>query len=359
MRIGIDVRLQNESGVGRYIRNLVKHLSQIDKKNEYILLDPDVMWHTFQEQIVMPYIFLRRRLDLVHFPYFNVPILYPGKFVVTIHDLTISHFDTGRSSTLNPLLYKVKRQGYRFVMWNAVKRADKIIVPTNAVKSDILHNYKIDAKRIFVIYEGIDSRLATLGCKLDLKIGSKLDIKTKMYFLYVGNAYPHKNLEKLLFAFKKAIEQLNNRTIKLVLAGKEDFFYKRLKKRVKELRLWDDVIFTGYVTDRELSWLYQNALALVFPTLMEGFGLSAVEAMHNKCLVLASDIPALKEVCHNAAIYFNPNDIDSIAGSMLGIVEHPSGYRTKILQGRQRATQFLWTKTAQETLRVYESSISI
>lgn len=349
MRIGIDVRLQNESGVGRYIRNLVKYLKQIDKKNEYILFNPDVRWHTFKEQIVMPYILLRKKLDLVHFPYFNVPILYPGKFVVTIHDLTIDYFATGKASKLHPILYRVKHLGYKFVLWNAVLRAETIITPTKAVKGEILNKFEIDPGKLAVTYEGVDEKLKIENSKL------KIDIKPRRYFLYVGNAYPHKNIETLLRAFQR----LKTHNLKLVLVGEEDYFYQQLKGLVKKMKLDNRVIFTGYVADEELSGLYRNALALVLPSFMEGFGLPAVEAMQSKCLVLASDIPALREVCQNVAVYFNPLDLDDLATKMEEVLKEPQKLKQRQQEGLERVSKFSWRTMAQKTLKVYEGSTSI
>ena len=132
MNIGIDARLIDETGVGRYIRNLIEQLSEIDKTNSYTVFlrkksydsfklsnnrwqkrIAEVPWHSVREQLAMPGILSRENLDLVHIPYHNPPIFYPGPMVVTIHDLTILHFNTGRATTLPFPLYAVKQLGYR------------------------------------------------------------------------------------------------------------------------------------------------------------------------------------------------------------------------------------------------------
>ena len=351
MKIGIDVRLQNESGVGRYIRNLTRELKIVDKNNKYILLRPPVKWHSLSEQLLMPFYINKAKTDLMHFPYFNVPIFYFGKFIVTIHDLTISSFDTGRASTLNPVLYKLKRVGYKIVLWNAIHRAEKIIAPTKFVKKQILNKYNIGPDKVIVTYEGVDKKLK-IPAKGGSAFGGKSRIKPNKYFLYVGNAYPHKNLEIL-------IQAAPLQTIKLVLVGKEDYFYKKLRVKVKEMNLSNNVVFTGQVTDPELSWLYQNANALVFPSLMEGFGLPALEAMANGCLVLASDIPALREVCKDAALYFNPKSVPDLVDTMEKVVQNPEKYKDKIKLGKKRAAEFSWNKAAQKTLKAYENSIRL
>ena len=155
MKIGIDARLWNESGVGRYIRNLVTQLQEIDKKNEYILFHlthdkkdiesivtnsnfhlriANIRWHSVEEQLSIPGILARENLDLVHFPYFSVPIFYTGTFVVTIHDLILNHYPTGQASTLPSFVYYLKLLGYKFVVREAARKARHIIAVSKETK---------------------------------------------------------------------------------------------------------------------------------------------------------------------------------------------------------------------------------
>lgn len=173
MKIGIDARLLNETGVGRYIRNLILELSKIDTKNSYIVFLrknaysdfqlpnnrwekrlADIPWHSVAEQLFMPAIFNREKLDLLHVPYFNVPLLYFGKFVVTIHDLTILHFDTGKASTRFYLVYKIKRFFYYISLLKAICWSEKIIAVSEATKKEICDHFDILPEHISVIYEG-------------------------------------------------------------------------------------------------------------------------------------------------------------------------------------------------------------
>ncbi len=232
---------------------------------------------------------------------------------------------------------------YEFVLSRAVKKAKKIITVSNSTREEIVDHLKVDPSKIAVTYEGIEDALIS---KVKTQ-NSKLQLKTQKYFLYVGNAYPHKNLERLLEAFSSL---KTNR--KLVLVGKKDYFYKRLKKKVEEMKLANSVIFMQNVTDEELSSLYQNALALVLPSLMEGFGLTALEAMGNRCLVLSSDIPASHEVCADAAIYFDPFDVYDIRNKMEKVLLNDS---STIAKGLERVKLFSWRKMAKETLLVYEN----
>lgn len=171
MKIGIDARLIRETGVGRYIRNLIDELSRIDTTNTYVVFvrkiqdfEPpngrwtrkiaNVPWHSVAEQLFMPAIFTREHLDLLHVPYFNVPLFYFGRFVVTIHDLTILHFDTGKASTLPWAIYKIKRVAYYVLLLKAVHWSEKIIAVSRATKQEILSHFDVLDRNIEVIYEG-------------------------------------------------------------------------------------------------------------------------------------------------------------------------------------------------------------
>jgi len=380
MKIGIDCRLWDETGVGRYIRNLILNLQKLDQENEYALfvlskdcnqvishlsslnfhlVKADVRWHTLEEQLKLPQILNRENLDLVHFPYFSVPIFYNRPFVVTIHDLIIHHFPTGQASTLPFPIYSLKLLGYKFVMNQVARKAKKIIVPLICVKEDLVNTLKVSGDKIVVTYEGVNLN-GKLKMNPSASSGEKSQFKIKNYFLYVGNAYPHKNLERLLQAFSILISKYPS--VSLVMVGKEDYFYKRLKDKVRKLGLVKNVSFLKHVNDKELSDLYRSAKALISPSLMEGFGLPALEAMANKCLVLASDIPALKETCGDAALYFNPLSIDELAGKLRIVTSHTTEYgglEELKKRGVERARKFSWRKMAKETLKVYESCFSL
>ncbi len=373
MRIGIDGRLWSETGIGRYIRNLVTNLQDIDEENEYVLFVKrsdvkkirndesdvqikdnwklvltDIRWHTFEEQIKLPHILKKEQLDLIHFPYFSVPIFNALPFIVTIHDLIIHHFPTGEASTLTPMVYKAKLLGYKFVIQQAARKAKTIIAVSKATKQEIIDHLSVKKEKIAVIYEGVDRHVVNAHPKI---------IISEPYFLHVGNVYPHKNMERLMIAFRQVFF---NTPVKLVIVGKEDFFTKRLKDFVQKKQLDSHVIFTGEISDSELSSLYHHALALVLPSLMEGFGLPALEAMANDCLVVASDIPSLREICMDAAVYIDPKNPDDIAEKLQRVVaQSKSHFARQRSLGEQRIRNFSWKKMAHETLRVYEGSIGI
>ncbi len=370
VKIGIDARLWNETGVGRYIRNLVLNLEKQDKQNEYILFFrkpefesvelhgknfqkrlADIRWHTLSEQLTFPQLLQKEHLDLVHFPYFSVPIFYSGNFVVTVHDVILHHFPTGKASTLPQSIFWAKYNGYKIVLSQAVRKAKKILTVSQATKKELIDHFSVSEEKIEVTYEGIDDGVIA---KKNMHFGN-----SQPYFLYVGNAYPHKNLEMLLSAFGK-LKQANTAPIHLVFVGKEDFFYKKLKEKVARSPVASSVTFYEHISDGDLSLLYQHAVALVLPSLMEGFGLPAVEAMANGCLVACSHIPALLEICKDVAEYFNPSDADDIFRVLQGILyAAPLYINRKRLLGRKRAKEFSWEKMTKQTHQLYESCISI
>ena len=361
MKIGIDCRLWYETGVGRYIRNLVDELSMIDTKNDYILFFrkdefetvplpgknfqkrlADVRWHTLKEQTAFKKILNEEMLDLVHFPYFSYPVGYKGKFVITIHDLIIDHFATGKASTLPSLLYFFKQIGYKFVLRSAIKNAQKVIAVSGATKQEIIDHYHPIPEKVVITLEGIDR-------KFDKE--EKVDTPKK-YFLYVGNVYPHKNVSRLIDAF--AVTQKEFPDAHLILVGKEDYFLQELEKEVIKKQA-EGILFYKNISDSQLSYLYTHAIALVAPSLMEGFGLPALEALSHKCLVLCSEIPAFLEVCGDAAVYFDPYNVDNIAKTLSKAYKHEiTQSSTKKEIGLQRIREFSWKKMARQTLDVYE-----
>lgn len=169
------------------------------------------------------------------------------------------------------------------------------------------------------------------------------------YFLYVGNAYPHKNLTRLI----RAVVSLK---VNLKIASSRDVFIQRLEKEIKRLDAQRNVTLMGFVPDAKLSKLYKSSVAFVFPSLSEGFGLPGIEAMRAGTLVLASGIPVFKEVYKDNVIYFNPLEVSSIAKAMKSVLEMDPLQRKQAIDKSQKfAKRYSWSKMARETLKVYKS----
>lgn len=363
INIGIDCRMAKESGIGRYITNLVKNLSASDKNNEYTLyvyennyfedlelpsnfkkVIANYRWHTFSEQLSFNSILKKGNHDLVHFPQTNFPILYNKDFVITIHDLTMVKLATGRASTLFYPFYLIKLLFFKLILNKALYNSKKIITVSNFVKNELINKYQINEEKIQVIYNGVDSNLVFSKETPDYFYKNyQID---KPFIFYVGNAYPHKNLERLVIAFS-AFNSHNK--YQLVLAGKNDFFYERLKKEFVNL---ENVKFVGGLTDEELSKFYSSCEFFVYPSLSEGFGIQIVEALGLGSKVCCSNNTVFPEIAESNAIYFNPNDVqDMIKSFELTSKSEKRITPEEIVKLKQK---YNWKYSAQIHLNLYE-----
>ncbi len=393
IRIGIDARFfgPKQKGLGRYVQKLVENLEQIDKnqshserseesrgkstgsfgrpsrpqddkfKYEFVIFlrqenwseyQPtksnfkkvlaDYQWYTLKEQILLPFKIKQEKVDLMHFPHFNAPIFYRKSFVMTIHDLILKRFPTRRASTLGPIKYWLKNLGYQIVISSAIKRSQRIIAVSDYTKQDILRYFRVKPDKIKVIYEGAAS----------VRVGGRLSHSRpptlKPYLLYVGNAYPHKNLERLVLAFEKLSKE--KKDLRLVLVGELDYFYKRLQRDFAKIK---NVIFTDFVTDEELVGLYQNASLYVFPSLCEGFGLPPLEAMAYQTPVVSSKASCLPEILGEAAVYFNPENVNEIADKIKQVLGDKELQKRLIVKGKEQIKKYSWRRMASEALRMY------
>lgn len=374
MRIGIDCRLYSQTGVGRYIRAILTEVKNqaLDENKEYVLFVyksdakhfasfprsvkivlTRVKWHSFAEQVVIPFLLYRENLDLVHFPYFNVPILYLKKFVVTIHDLTINKFKTGKSSSLPAILYYLKLISYNVLMYFSIKRAVRVITVSNSVKDEIAKIYNIEEEKIRVVYNGGELEEEPNEKGDEGNKGDRGDMGK--YILYVGNLHPHKNLQTLILAYDELIKDEKFNDVKLVIVSPFDFFYLRLFDFLKKLKLENRVFFTGPIDNRKLVRYYKNAVCFVFPSFSEGFGIPGVEAMNLGCPVVASDIPVFHEVYGSACLFFKPNNPIDLKEKIETIINNPQKRNDLIGLGLTQAKHFSWDLTAKEILKIYES----
>lgn len=372
MHIGIDARFYGPTakGLGRYVQKLLEHLALLDhdhtisvflrKENwdryqapdaRFTKVLADIPWYSMQEQLKLAPLLRSVKPDLMHFPHYNVPVLYRQPFVVTVHDLIVSRFPTRRASTLGPILYTLKNAAYHQVIRSAILRARSILTVSEFSKQEILDVYHADPNKITVTYEAADLfPQTTVDHATEAKIQSY-----GSYLLYVGNAYPHKNLEGLVAAFQ-ALQKEYTQPLKLVLVGKMEYFYSRLRTTVQEQGI-QNVIFAGGVSDAELGALYRHATLYVFPSFMEGFGLPPLEAMQAGVPVVSSNLSCLPEVLGNAADYFDPHDISAMTKVMRLVLENPQRQNELRALGKLQAQRFHWDDLARTTLDVYTKAV--
>ena len=369
MKIGIDARLYKSGlGIGRYIEQLLYHLERIDSDDEYVIfLRSEMMdqyfpsnpkfkkvrlnigWYSLAEQLIVPWILATYKIDCMHFPHFNVPIFYPGRFIVTIHDLIMmKHPDSSKSaaSTRHRCVHWLKYRCYLAVIRIAVLRADAIIAVSNCVKNDLEKLLAIRANTITVIHEGVHSFEKVPDAVLPPSI-------QKPYYINVGNAYPHKNIPFLLNVF----EELKRRSAScmLVLVGQQDYFRERIIERIRAKNLSDTVIHLGFVSDAQLWALYRHARAALFPSFHEGFGFGPLEAASAGTPLIVSNIPCFHETLGDAALYIDPRDIHAMIASIT-VLESDSVQRASLIQrGKERASLFSWDRAAKKTPTLYHS----
>lgn len=367
MHIGIDVRMIDKTGIGQYIKNLIFNLAKIDKANHYTLFLNKVQqenyidtWKndnfekrfirspifTIKEQIEFPFRLVLKNIDVFHSPHFILPLLYPLKYIVTIHDLIPIIFPEELTS-------KRAKIYYRSMLFSATQRANKIIAVSNYTKKDIVNICNIPPIKIEVVYEGVNDCYRPIKDKRILDhIKKKFGIDRE-FLLYVGLSKPHKNLVRLIKAFK--ILRKNIRLdLKLVIAGKIDPRYPEVRKIVDKLGLREDVIFTDFVSDQDLVLLYNAAKAFVFPSLYEGFGLPPLEAMACGTPVVSSKVASLAEVLGDAAVVFHPLDIHDMADKVYQVVSDENLRKQLSEKGVRWVKRFSWEKCARETLKIYE-----
>ncbi len=368
MRVGIDVRKLHDFGIGTYIRNLLRHLARLDRTSEYVLLcGPDDCGsapsfgpnfrcvpegagpYTVREQLAVPFDVWRERLDLFHEPHYVLPVLTPGRTIVTIHDCIHLMFPQYLPSRLGHVYA-------RAAMWAAAKRSDRILTVSEASKRDILRFFDVPAEKIVVIPNAIDERF------WDPPDEDRIDRIRERYqlqgpfILYAGNIKPHKNLERLIQAFH-SVRQSGFDELKLVIIGDEISKHQTLRRTVHQLMLHQHVRFLGFQPDETLAVLYRLASVFVFPSLYEGFGLPPLEAMASGTPVVTSNVSSLPEVVGEAAVLVDPYDVESIADGIRKVLGDEAFEKELIRKGLERARQFSWERSVERVHEIYRQVV--
>jgi glycosyltransferase involved in cell wall biosynthesis len=362
MKIAIDAR-ELRMSTGRYVERLLNYLQDIDHENDYVVLlkSQDIEgWRTKNEhftKVSCPHsefsfgeqLGFKRQLDdlqvdLVHFGMVQQPVLYVGDVVTTIHDLTTVRFI---NPAKNKVVFKLKQQVYKEVIKRAARKSAAIITPSQFVKDDLVGFTRANPSKIVVTYEAAD---AIIDPPTPLP-----DLQNKQFIMYVGRPTPHKNLERLIAAH--ALLRAQHPDLLLVLAGKKDANYQLIEANVhaKGLR---NIVFTDFVSEGELRWLYENCNAYVFPSLSEGFGLPGLEAMIHGAPVVSSDATCLPEIYGDAAHYFDPRSTESMADSINEVLTNKDLRNRLVKMGHKQVTTYSWQKMAEQTLDVYKSVLT-
>lgn len=358
MKIAIDARGLGGSS-GRYVERLIHYLEKIDQKNHYIiLLSPKDFdrWQptkenftkvvcphkefTFDEQIGLKKQLEELKVDLVHFSMVQQPVWYSASPVVTtMQDLTTVRF---KNPDKNPIIYWIKQQIYKWVNKKVARKSAHIITISEFVKHDLMDFTGVSEDKITVTLESAD----------ELPSGGQpvAELKGKQFIMYVGRPTPHKNLRRLIDAF--VLLQQKHPDLILALAGKKDGNYARHEAYVKENGI-KNIVFTDFIPDEQLRWMYENAAVYCFPSLSEGFGLPGLEAMLHGAPVASSTATCLPETHGDAACYFDPYDVEDIARVIDELLTNQPLRNELIAKGKKHAHSFSWQRMAEQTLAVY------
>lgn len=359
--ICLDARLYGiaHTGIGRYTENLIRFLPVNSSSHVLLIVSPEnehnsdldkfekvvARFHPYAipAQFEMLWIWLKYRPILLHATHSSIPALWPGKFVVTFHDL-IRHQSHGPGSTTQKhFFYWFKYLGYLLVDKIALWRSQAIIVPSHYWEKVLISQYRIPQSKIYVTYEGVDK---------SIKPGKKSDSFSipKPFVVYTGNLYPHKNISVLL----SAVKILQNK-IHLVLVGSKSVFTQRAQNLIQEKKLTSQVTLLGRLSDIQLSNLYSQASAFVFPSLIEGFGLPGLEAMACGLPVIAANASCLPEIYQNAALYFDPHDPQDLANKIYKVITDSDLCKDLSRRGIDQAKKYSWAKMSQQTWEIYQT----
>jgi glycosyltransferase involved in cell wall biosynthesis len=373
MKIAIDVRtvLPNRSGVGNYVLNLIQNLRQVDPTPIYYFLSQKknlpLLGHLAREQNPFLTLFSHENHPLSDFwEHFILPIrlkkmgihvfhgpasLIPFRrehygLVVTIHDLVAFLF---------PETIPLKYGAYmRYLLRQAVKKADKIIAVSYHTRQDLIKILKVPSEKIRVIHEAASPIFRTHDKKeVQARIKERYGL-TKKFIYHLGNIEPRKNLIVLLEAFTRVCHELGNE-YQLVVSGQKGWLTRALSHYLKNYPVQDQVLFTGYVPMEHIPLFMNGAELFVFPSLYEGFGLPVLEAMSCGTPVISSNRSSIPEIVGSAGVLVDPTRVQDLADRIVALLRNPEERRRLSQLGLERSARFSWEEAARKTLEVYRS----
>ena len=358
MKIAIDARIIR-SGTGRYIRELVANLEQIDHANDYLILvrradlhyyqprnprfrlvEADFADYSWQEQWQFNQLLRSLNVDLVHFCMPQQPLLYTKPAVTTVHDLNLLRITTNDS--MGWLELRVKQLVFRALLWTVARRAQRLITPSHFTEADLQRFAHVAADKIIVTYEG--------GVTPAVRTQPLPTYQNVPFIMYLGRAEAYKNNRALIEAHQNLLTTYPD--LRLAIVGAIDDL-RQADMAWVTARGYKNVDFTGFVSDEQQAWLYANCRAYVMPSLMEGFGLPALEAMAGGAAVVSSNTTASPEILGDAAHYFDPHKTGDLARAITDVLADEALRRRLITKGATQAKKYSWRRMAEQTLAIY------
>ena len=369
MRIGIDATAlpPQPVGAGNYIIQLIRALASLKVNDEFVIFaqqrghalislpeNDSFEWIILEdrnpgsrliwEQTLYPQLIRKSGVDLLHSMHYTRPVKLPCASVVTFHDMTFF---------LYPELHtRAKRLFFPLAIRASARQADALTAVSESTRQDAIRVLGISPEKITATQLGVDPTFRPIkDAAIKRKIAEKYDLPER-FILYVGLLEPRKNLPMLIRAYKRLIDGGEN--FKLVLVGRYGWMYEELLRQINNLDLEEMVHFTGYVSQEDLPLVYNLSSLFVYPTLYEGFGLPALEAMACGVPVITTDVSSLPEIVGEAGILVPVNNVEALYGAMIAVLGDEDLRRKMINKGIQRAAKFTWEQTAILTFQVYQ-----
>jgi len=363
MTIGFDARFMSvPGGIPRYCRELLCALTAQSPLTRFVVLvkkiprdfpapanirwvETDIRWYGWREQILLGRLMNSiHDVDVWHIPHWNVPLTLRRPFVMTVHDFIFEEYPTHDSTVIARITFAVRLAAWRLIISSAISRARAVITVSSYVRERLIERFPAAALKSSVIHLGL-SRLP--------KAQSPDTVIAQPFFLVVGNSYPHNNHE-LVFKMVHEHPELNAHWY---IVTHRDRFSEAHELAVKKQHLDDRIHFLFDASDAELSWLYQNARALVHPSRAEGFGIPPLEALSFGKPIIVAKTTSLPEILGTEAVWISPDDSDELYFALSNVLKNTTtdadGEHAK---SRQRhARQFSWQAAALSTQNIYKS----
>lgn len=354
------------AGVGVYTKMLAENLLKLDKQNEYVLVHYKKgsndfyknkkelvikmrslpFFREFRKIFIMPKFLEKEGFDLVHEPMQLGPFFFRKKYraVVTIHDLSPLVFPKTFNWTI-PIHHLL---GLNMTL----PVVNRIITDSKSTRKDVVTRFPVASDKIRVIHLGVSDSFSKRQ-KSEVKAFRKKYRLDFPFILYLGTLEPRKNIVTLISAYASLKNKISH---KLVIGGAKGWKFSHIFKKVQESGLEQDIIFLGFVPDKDLALLYSSADLFVFPSLYEGFGLPPLEAMKCGCPVVVSNSSSLPEVVGDAALTVDPHDVSGLADAIYKILSSVKLRRDLVRKGFLNVKHFSWKRCAKETLKVYKEA---
>jgi len=370
MRIAIDYTsaIRQGGGIGRYTRNLVGALAELDADNEYVLFSagrdsPGKTWPANfsirslpitdrhlamawqRMRVPIPIELFTGWAHVFHSPDFVLPPVLRARTVLTIHDLSfIRHPECFHKPLLAYASHAVPR---------SVERADVVLADSESARHDLIELLHVPQDRVFVVYPAVESRFGPQEDSRTIRAMMRRYGIRRPFILGLGTLQPRKNFPRLIRAYD-LLRHEHHIPQQLVIAGGKGWLYDEITETIDELGLGEQVLLPGFVADDDLPALYSAADVFAFPSIYEGFGIPVLEAMACGTPVVTTPVSSLPEVAGDAALLAPPEDVEALADALWQLLDDTALRDELCERGFRQAKRFTWERAAAIVLRIYE-----